>query len=91
MGSSMCPTARLQNFIGEDGGGGRRMGDAPLVRIAVHPPLEGPLQPGASLSGTLDFRAGREAAAGGAAPPCSEVSLLHPFSFRQPYSECSTP
>ena len=49
------------------------MGDAALVRVAVHPPLEGPLQPGASLSGTLDFRAGREASAGGAAPRCSEV------------------
>lgn len=43
------------------------------MRVAVHPPLEGPLQPGASLSGTLDFRAGREASAGGAAPRCSEA------------------
>ncbi len=50
-----------------------RMGDAPLVRVAVHHPLEGPLQPGAPLAGTLDFRAGREAAAGGAAPRCTEV------------------
>lgn len=44
------------------------------MRVAVHPPLEGPLQPGASLSGTLDFRAGREGANGAAAPRCSEVS-----------------
>lgn len=54
-----------------------RMGEAPLVRVAVHHPLEGALQPGAPLAGTLDFRAGREAAAGGAAPRCTEVRLLH--------------
>ena len=32
-----------------------RIGDAPLVRVCVHPPLMGPLQPGAILAGTLEF------------------------------------
>lgn len=49
------------------------MGDAPLVRVSVHQPPEGGLQRGAPLAGTLDFRAGREAAAGGSAPQCTEV------------------
>lgn len=53
-----------------------RMGDAPLVRIAIHMPLEGPLQPGALLSGTLDFRASRQAATPQEGPRCSEVLVL---------------
>lgn len=53
-----------------------RMGDAPLVRVAVHQPPEGPLQRGVPLAGTLDFRAGREAAATGSAPQCTEVLVL---------------
>lgn len=51
------------------------MGEAPLVRVAVHQGPEGSLQRGALLAGTLDFRAGREAAASGAAPRCTEVLL----------------
>lgn len=32
-----------------------RIGDAPLVRLSVHPPLMGPLQPGATVTCTLEF------------------------------------
>jgi len=32
-----------------------RIGDAPLCRVAIHPPLLGPLQPGATVACTLEF------------------------------------
>jgi hypothetical protein len=32
-----------------------RIGDAPLCRVSVHPPLMGPLQPGATVACTLEF------------------------------------
>jgi hypothetical protein len=52
------------------------MGDAPLVRLAVHQQPEGLLQRGALLACTLDFQAGRDAAATGAAPRCTEVGCV---------------
>jgi hypothetical protein len=59
----------------------RRMGDAPLVRLAVHQQPEGLLQRGALLACTLDFQAGRDAAATGAAPRCTDVGcMLHSFA-----------
>lgn len=53
------------------------MGDAPLVRLAVHQQPEGLLQRGALLACTLDFQAGRDAAATGAAPRCTEVGCFN--------------
>ena len=51
------------------------MGDQPLVRVALHPPLEGQLQLGSTIAGTLDLRASHEAAgAGTGAPNCVQVS-----------------
>ena len=53
-----------------------RVGDQPLVRLALHPPLEGRLQLGATIAGTLDFRFSQEAAQqSSAAPKCVQVSL----------------
>lgn len=37
------------------------MGTAPLVKVSLHPPLEGALQPGGTVAGTLDFRASQHA------------------------------
>lgn len=48
-----------------------RIGDQPLVRVSLHPPLEGSLQPGATLAGTLDFASHAMAAAHGAAADSS--------------------
>jgi len=45
------------------------MGDAALVRVALHAPPDGPLALGALLAGTLDFRASQAAAAADAASP----------------------
>ncbi|KAL4857998.1 Suppressor of tumorigenicity 14 [Chlorella vulgaris] len=69
-----------------------RMGDQPLVRVSLHPPLEGSLQPGSTLAGTLDFTqlpaaapAGGDGGEGGAAaaagegrpsPCCVQVLIL---------------
>ncbi|KAL4443005.1 hypothetical protein ABPG77_008496 [Micractinium sp. CCAP 211/92] len=64
-----------------------RIGEHPLVRVTLHPPLEGSLQPGATLAGTLDFSqpaaAAQQAAAGGGggaaaphAPRCMQVLIL---------------
>lgn len=61
----------------------RRMGDSPLVRLAVHQQPEGLLQRGALLACTLDFQAGRDAAATGAAPRCTEAGCL-----AQPHAAC---
>lgn len=62
-----------------------RIGEQPLVRVALHPSLEGSLQPGATLAGTLDFSqpatAAQQAAAdggGGAAPRCMQVQSACP-------------
>lgn len=53
------------------------MGDHPLVRIALHPPMEGPFQLGCTLAGTLDFRQSQEAAAQSpATPKCVQVSPI---------------
>ena len=52
-----------------------RVGDQPLVRVALHPPLEGQLQLGSTIAGTLDLRASHDAAdAGVGAPKCVQVS-----------------
>ena len=54
-----------------------RVGDQPLVRLALHPPLEGRLQLGATIAGTLDFRFSQEAAQqSGAAPKCVQVVVM---------------
>ena len=53
------------------------MGDHPLVRLALHPPLEGRLQLGATIAGTLDFRFSQEAAQqSNAAPKCVQVVVM---------------
>jgi len=55
----------------------RRVGDQPLVRLALHPPLEGRLQLGATIAGTLDFRFSQEAAQqSSAAPKCAQVVVM---------------
>ena len=54
-----------------------RVGEHPLVRVALHPPLEGRLQLGATISGTLDFRFSQEAAQqSSAAPKCVQVVVM---------------
>ena len=54
-----------------------RVGEHPLVRLALHPPLEGRLQLGATLAGTLDFRYSQEAAQqSSAAPKCVQVVVM---------------
>ena len=54
-----------------------RVGDQPLVRLALHPPLEGRLQLGATIAGTLDFRFSQEAAQeSSAAPKCVQVVIM---------------
>ena len=51
-----------------------RIGDQPLVRVSLHPPLEGSLQPGSTLAGTLDFsQHAQGAAALPAASPGSDA------------------
>ena len=53
------------------------MGEQPLVRVALHPPLEGRLQLGATIAGTLDFRFSQEAAQqSSAAPKCVQVVVM---------------
>ncbi|KAL3158772.1 hypothetical protein ABBQ32_011500 [Trebouxia sp. C0010 RCD-2024] len=54
-----------------------KVGDHPLVRLALHPPLEGRLQLGATIAGTLDFRFSQEAAQqSSAAPKCVQVVIM---------------
>ncbi|KAL0039325.1 hypothetical protein WJX79_003514 [Trebouxia sp. C0005] len=54
-----------------------KVGDQPLVRLALHPPLEGRLQLGATIAGTLDFRFSQEAAQqSSAAPKCVQVVVM---------------
>ncbi|KAK9833370.1 hypothetical protein WJX84_010908 [Apatococcus fuscideae] len=63
--------------------GGRKAALSPtasagmLAKLQLHPPLEGCLQPGATLAGLLDFRLARDAAARSpAAPSCLQVIVL---------------
>lgn len=54
-----------------------KVGEHPLVRLALHPPLEGRLQLGATIAGTLDFRFSQEAAQqSSAAPKCVQVVVM---------------
>jgi hypothetical protein len=57
-----------------------RIGDQPLVRVSLHPPLEGSLQPGSTLAGTLDFSQAVPADGGqpgaGPTPRCMQVLIL---------------
>lgn len=54
-----------------------KVGEHPLVRLALHPPLEGRLQLGATIAGTLDFRYSQEAAQqSSAAPKCVQVVVM---------------
>ncbi len=54
-----------------------RFGPGLLAKLQLHPPLEGCLQPGASLAGLLDFRPARDAAARSpSAPSCLQVKFL---------------
>ena len=51
-----------------------QLGDAALVRVALHAPLEGPLVLGSVLAGTFDFRASQTASnSSAAAPRCIQV------------------
>jgi hypothetical protein len=49
-----------------------RAGDHPLVRVTLQPPMESPLQPGATLGVFLDLRA----AHGGGADPAVQPTCL---------------
>ena len=49
-----------------------QLGDAALVRVALHAPLEGPLVLGSVLAGTFDFRASQIASSSGT-PKCIQV------------------
>ena len=54
-----------------------RVGEHPLVRVSLHPPLEGQLQLGSTLAGTLDFRFSQSAAQqDSAAPKCVQVVVM---------------
>jgi hypothetical protein len=64
-----APPAQLVGVPAAGGAGAARsfalrLGDRALARLALHPPLEGALAPGATLSGALDF--GADPAAAGA-------------------------
>ena len=51
-----------------------QLGNAALVRVALHAPLDGPLVLGSLLAGTFDFRASQTASSTGvAAPKCIQV------------------
>ena len=75
--AALSPTASASDFM-HSGGALRswnlRFGAGLLAKLQLHPPLEGCLQPGASLAGLLDFRPARDAAARSpAAPSCLQV------------------
>lgn len=54
-----------------------QVGDAALVRVALHAPSDGHVALGSVLSGTLDFRASQEAAAlNPEAPRCIQVCSM---------------
>ena len=51
-----------------------QLGEAALVRVALHAPLDGPLVLGSVLAGTFDFRASQGASSSGSASPkCIQV------------------
>ena len=50
-----------------------QLGDAALVRVALHAPLDGPLVLGSVLAGTFDFRAS-QIASSSSAPKCIQAS-----------------
>jgi len=51
-----------------------QLGEAALVRVALHAPLDGPLVLGSVLAGTFDFRASQTASGpSSAAPKCIQV------------------
>jgi len=51
-----------------------QLGEAALVRVALHAPLDGPLVLGSVLAGTFDFRASQAASGpSSAAPRCIQV------------------
>ena len=48
------------------------------MRLALHPPQDGPVCLGATLSGTLDFRGSQEASARDSrTPKCVQVHFAH--------------
>lgn len=54
-----------------------RVGEHPLARLTLHPPLEGQLQLGTTIAGTLDFRFSQAAAQQeSAAPKCLQVVVM---------------
>ncbi len=54
----------------------RRVGESPLAKVSLHPPLEGYLQPGAALAGTVDLRQSHDAAElQPGAPKCVAVAI----------------
>ncbi len=77
-------TTNVQSSAEAGGTGGLRtfalrIGDAPLVRVSVHPPLMGPLQPGTTVTGTLEFptpSTRTTAADGGSLLRCMQVSVM---------------
>ena len=53
-----------------------RVGESPLAKVSLHPPLEGYLQPGAALSGTVDLRQSHDATElQPGAPKCVAVAI----------------
>lgn len=51
------------------------MGDFPIGTVSLHAPMDGYIQPGSTLAGTVDLRSSQDAAAKQAeAPKC--ISLL---------------
>ena len=59
-----------------------QLGDAALVRVALHAPTDGPVALGSVLAGTLDFRAAQEAAAANpSAPKCIQVQNPYPLNL----------
>ncbi len=54
-----------------------QLGDAALVRVALHAPLDGPLVLGSVLAGTFDFRAS-QIASGSGTPKCIQVGVSAP-------------
>ncbi len=75
-----CPQPRLPADIGLGGGAMRswnlRFSAGLLAKLQLHPPLEGCLQPGATLAGLLDFRPAREASARSTAAPLVSAGWL---------------
>lgn len=53
-----------------------RIGDAPLVKVSIHPPQAGPLQPGSMLAGTLEFPQGDSGPTDASPLRCERVTVL---------------